>query len=180
MALIVEDGSIVKDAEAYATVAEVAAYLVARGVTTWGAMALPDQESSIRRATDYLVQTYRGRWKGARLRFDQALDWPRQGVTVDDSENIAGSGSMAYLVPYNVVPREVKNACAEMALRAAAGPLLDDLGQGVKTVRVGPIIKEFDTHSSREKKYPAVDRMLEPLVSDLSSAGGSSLKITRC
>lgn len=61
MTLVVEDGSIVSGAESYASVAQADAYFAARGITIWSPLLDAEKEQALRRATDYMVQTYRQR-----------------------------------------------------------------------------------------------------------------------
>ena len=81
MSLIVEDGTGRADAESYASVSVADAYHTARGNTAWAALATTAlKEAALRKATDYLGQTYGLRWKGYRMTTTQALDWPRELV----------------------------------------------------------------------------------------------------
>lgn len=162
MTLIVETGAVVAGAESYISVADATAYHAARGVTAWAALASDTvREQVLRRATDYMLQTYRGRWKGYRKDAAQTLDWPRTFVYLEPFVHGA-VGVYPYLVADDAVPEEVKRACAELALRAAAGELLKDLTQGKVHVKVGPIETEYDRYSPRLASYTAVDAMLAP------------------
>ncbi|HWH74773.1 MAG TPA: DnaT-like ssDNA-binding protein, partial [Methylibium sp.] len=85
MALEVEDGTAKSDAESYVSVAEASAYHSLRGNTLWATMSEGEMEAALRRATDYLVQTYRDQWAGYRATTTQALDWPREEVQIKDA-----------------------------------------------------------------------------------------------
>jgi hypothetical protein len=116
MALIVEDGTGKVDAEAYASVADVSAYLIARGNVAWNAITSDEKEQSIRRATDYITSVFGERWQGSRTSGTQALDWPRADVIdrrLSDGSYYANDS----------IPSQLIHATAELALRAAAGPL---------------------------------------------------------
>lgn len=104
MALIVEDGTGLANADALVSSAFCDAYHLARGNTAWTGSA-DVKEPAIRRATAYLSNSFA--WRGQkRLRRAQALAWPRTDVTDEAGEAVA----------YNAVPVEVQQACAEIAL----------------------------------------------------------------
>ena len=159
MSLIVEDGTGRADAESYASVSVADAYHTARGNTAWAALATTAlKEAALRKATDYLGQTYGLRWKGYRMTTTQALDWPRELVCRP------GFYGEAYYAS-DAVPTILAQATCELALRASAGDLLDDGGQEVIREKVGAIETEYQPASRFGPTYPAVDRLLAPLVS---------------
>lgn len=150
MALTVEDGSIVAGAESYCTVAFADTYHTNRGNTAWtGTDAV--KEAALRKATDYMLQVYRDRWQGYRAEDGQPLDWPRGWVVVD-----------GFAVDNDIVPTEVKNACAELALRSLSANLYADQGQLKSRIKVGPIETEYAAGSGQTKRYPAIESMLRP------------------
>jgi hypothetical protein len=149
--IIVEDGSIVTDAESYCTLAFANTYHANRGNTAWDALDdIDDKEPALRKATEYMGQVYRLKWLGLRADDDQALDWPRIGVVTGDEITIDD----------DVVPLEVQRACAELALKAASGALLSDLTQQKVMVKIGSITSQYDPYSPQYKRYPAIDGML--------------------
>jgi hypothetical protein len=154
MSLIVETGEIVAGAESYCTVAYATTYHAARGNAAWAALTTPQMEQALRRATDYMTQVYRKRWKGYVLQATQPLDWPRAAVFTRDY--FVGQ----YLAPDNTVPDDVQRACAELALRASSADLAPDLERGVVREKIGPIETEYDRASPQAKRYRAVDDML--------------------
>lgn len=164
MALIVEDGSCVDNSDSYASVIEADIYLDGMGMTTWADLATADKERALRRATAYMVARYRSEWKGAKVKYAQSLDWPRQGVTPDDNSTAIPGYAFAYAVMYNVVPKEVKQACIEFAFRAAAGPLLEDASQKLLQETVGPITTRYDPNSPDYMRYRQIDMMLAPFL----------------
>ncbi len=168
MALIVEDGTGKADAESYISVADATTYHANRGNSTWAALASDTvREQALRKATDYMEQSYRIRWKGYRVNSTQKLSWPRYEV-----KRIDQYGYM----PSDYVPLEVQNACAELALKAASEDLAPDLEQGVKREKIGPIETEYDTASAPFKVFRAVDNMLSPL---FGNVGGVFRKVIR-
>ena len=94
----------------------------------------------------------------------QALDWPRCYVRKP--------GRFADIAS-DVVPPEVINACAELALKASAGELTPDTAQEVKERTVGPITTVYADGSRSVRRFTAVDRMLSGLF------GGSGIRIER-
>ena len=162
--LIVEDGSIIAGAESYCTVAFADARLGNRGFTIWTNLTATEKEQALRRATDYMGQSYRASWLGCRVSSLQVLDFPRSGVTVD-----------TFPVSVTIVPLDIQNACAELAIRAASGELDADLSQGVISETVGELSVTYDRNSSRTKKYSAVENLLRPYL----QSGGVSHNVVR-
>lgn len=155
--IIVEDGTGVTTAESYATVAEADAYFAGRNNTTWAALDVPTKEGCLRLATDFMVENYRTRWKGYRSNIYQALDWPRKSVIIYDM-------AINYMVPFNVVPLEVKKACMEFAIRASTGPLAPDLTQGILHESAGPISTTYDNRTAQFTRYRSIDMLLRALL----------------
>lgn len=160
MALVTEDGSAKADAESYATVAAADTRLAAQGLTNWATLTTTEREQALRRATNYMTQAYRTRWSGLRTTATQALDWPRYDVCVD-----------RWAIASNVVPPEVVGACIDLAFKAAAGDLAEDLTRGVVREKVGPLETEYDPNSPQSVRYRSIDMALAPF---LTRAGASA------
>jgi hypothetical protein len=134
LALIVEDGSGLPDADSYDSVANIGSYLAAYGDTAWALAALADQEVAARKATRYVDLRGQGRWEGSVRTIGQALAHPRIGLAVD-----------GYAVASDVVHIWVRQATAIMASQALAGvDLWVNIAAGAgaltaKSIRVGPI-----------------------------------------
>lgn len=81
MALIIEDGSIVANAQSYATAAELREYARLRNID-----GVPeddiDAEALLIKAMDYL-ESFRARYKGDKVSSTQLLQWPRASVYID-------------------------------------------------------------------------------------------------
>jgi len=167
MSLICEDGSIVTGAESYCSVADASAYHTARGNAAWAALTTDAlREAALRKATDFMRQVYRSRWQGYKVNEDQALDWPRYNVVVE-----------GYAVDSDIVPTEVKNACAELALKASAAELNPDLTQGVLSEQVGSISVTYDKASPQFTRYRAIDAIISPYLK--AGGGGCSMGVIR-
>lgn len=169
MTLIVENGTGLVDAESYISVADATTYHANRGNTAWAAILTDgEREILLRKATDYMVAAYRHRWAGFRKTTAQALDFPRDFVPIKD-------GFFEAFLDNNFVPIQVKNACAELALRALADDLMPDLEQGVVREKVDVIEVEYADFSPQQKRFSQVDAML----SIYFSSGSNQAKLVR-
>lgn len=178
MALIVENGSIVVGAESYISVADATAYHQLRGTTLWSNLTTTEMEQALRRATDFMLQKYRTCWKGSRNIVGQPLDWPRVGVVIEDGELSGFSQYGLNQVSSTVVPMEVKNACAELALRASINTLSEDQSVRILQETIGPITTKYDQYASTSVNYVQIENMLRPFLT--ARAGGGMVKLSRC
>jgi hypothetical protein len=180
MALIVEDGTGKADAESFISVADATTYHTNRGNSAWTGLASDTiREQHLRKATDYIEEVYRLRWKGQLKTTSQSLAWPRAWVEREDfyvTSSAIPDVNGNFYYPDDEVPTEVKNACAELALRSIDGQLSPDLTQGVKREKVDVLEVEYDTTSPQYTRYRAIDNMLAPL---LKSTGGAFRKVMR-
>lgn len=170
MALIIEDGTGLANAESFVSVADADTYHGNRGNTAWAALTTGQKEQDLRKATDYMEQVYRMRWAGYRKTTTQALSWPRYDVPLED----VGYGYAFYAS--DSVPQIVKNACAELALKAATDELAPDIDQRVTREKVGPLEVEYAENGVQYTQYRAIDNMLAPV---LESVGGVFRKVVR-
>jgi hypothetical protein len=160
MALTVESGAGLSTAESYISVADADSYHSLRGNTAWAAIGTTaTKEAALRRATDYMVQVYRLRWKGVRMQATQALDWPRSGVYTEPFM-YGGIGEQPYLVADDIVPTDVARACASLALKASSEDLSPALERSTKREKVGPLEVEYTDGAVQYKRYRDVDNML--------------------
>lgn len=158
MALVVEDGSGLANAEAYASVAQLRAYAGARGVDV---TARTDEacEVALRLASTWIDT--RWRFKAARLRPVQSLEFPRNGL-------VDWSGYVVVGVP----PRVVDATC-ELALRAVAGTeLAPDQSRAdfVRSETVGPISTTYADGAPSGPVFTLAERMLQPFIRDPEAA----------
>ena len=156
MALIVENGSGLSNAESYASVAECDAYHLARGNTAWTGTT-DQKEIALRLATQAIEVEYVGRWLGQRINQDMSLSWPRNAVYDSDD----------YYISASVVPQRIKDATCELALRQVQGDtLVPDISEPgdieAESVTVGPISvsTEYSGGKSQVKEYSIVDSLL--------------------
>lgn len=169
MALVVEDGTGLANAESYLSVADCDTYHSNRGNTSWASVTTANKEAGLRNATEYLIQEYRTRWKGVKNEATQALDWPRSWVYLEPVVTGNTGSDFPQLVSSTVVPEEVKKATAELALKwTVSGALRVDVestGSVIeKTVDVITIKYAESQRNGGQKYYAAVDAMLSPFL----------------
>lgn len=165
MALVVEDGTGLANADSYLSVDAADAYHLKRGNREWGAASPDAKEAALVRASDYLDATYR--FAGGVAVLGQARAWPRGALLA--------------------VPALVLQATAELAARALAGELLPDnvttmTGTGALIEkRIGPLTYKWDksraTTVTKGPRFPLVDALLAPLLAH--TAGGVAVPLVR-
>jgi hypothetical protein len=170
MALIVEDGTGLATAESYSSVAEADQYHSDRGNTTWAPLVTAAKEQALRKATEYMIQTYRQRWASFRTTFVQALDWPRAWVPLIDAPGPYGRWT-AY-VPYNVVPVEIKRACSELALISVTSALAPALTRTAAREKVGEIDITYDPNAPEYTRFRSVDMLVSPFLTGMKVSAG--------
>jgi hypothetical protein len=157
MPITVEDGTGLASADAYVSVAEAEAYAAARGAGF--PTPLTAQEQAIVRATAYLDARYGGAFTGQRLRSrEQALAWPRSGAV--DAEGAAVDSAS--------VPREIRNAACEAAIRELATPggLAPDLERGgaIKSLQAGSVEVVYADGATPLTVMQTIDNALAGLI----------------
>lgn len=155
MTITVETGAGVANANSYITLAEARAYAKARGVTM---TAFDDVlEQYLIKAMDYL-ESLRADYRGIKTDSTYALQWPRYGVYLDGTE-----------LASNVIPNELKNAQAQLAMAVQDGVDLMPTQTGdsfVTSEKVGPIETRYSQriNTSGVPIVRAVDAILAPLL----------------
>lgn len=163
MALIVEDGTGLSTSESYCSVAAANARHTALGNAAWTGTDAA-KEAALRRATAYMEQAYRNRWKGTKLLRAQALSWPRYGAVADGWD-----------IDSTVVPADIANACADLALRALSADLNADLTRAVVREKVGPLETEYSAYGPEAVRYRSIDMALAPYL----AGGGVTARLVR-
>lgn len=164
MAITVETGAGLADAESYASVAEFKAYAALVGLD-YTTPAYTDQqiEQALRRATTWLDAKYRDQFQGMWTFSTQALEWPRSGVLY------RRSGVDAYSIP-----AKLKNALCEAAWRELTlsdGLSPDVTGDAIKRDRVGDAETEFRAGSVGARPWiPIIDDLLSGLLKGTATA----------
>lgn len=166
MALIVEDGSGVANANSYVSVAEYRAYATPRGVS------LPASDSEVETqlilAMDYLeVQC----WRGIATYDDQSLAMPREQIYI--------SGS---LIADDVIPNKIKFAQMQLALQVNNGvdlmpTVVGGASGAVIREKVGPLETEYASSNVGTQPYfKSINALLGPY---LCSPGFGQFRATR-
>jgi hypothetical protein len=171
MALVVEDGTGIADAESYLSVADADSYHAAAGNAAWPASGSePEKEQALRRATRYITGKYRGRWPGERVKGRaQGLDWPR--IEAYDSEGL--------WIDDDIVPPEVENATAEAALREFQQPgslTPDEVSTAqIKRTRdkLGPLETEVEYMAGAGESVRPIVTQIDEILAGIFSAAES-------
>lgn len=159
MVLTIEDGTVQDGTpESYASVADTDTYIAKwHDDTDWSGANAATKERSLLKATRF-VDSHR--FIGQRTDPDQSLAWPRAFVGAIDGRVIAS----------NEIPREIKEATMEAALRDIKGESLQPDHDG-GTVRremkqVGNLRKETEFASSRQagKTFEVIRALLGPFL----------------
>lgn len=165
---VVEDGTAKADAISYVSLADADLYHSHRQNAAWLALTHGQKEAALVKATGYISQKYRMRFKGDRVSSTQALDWPRNYVEYTDYAFVRQNGAQVIggflFYPSDEVPREIKDATCELALFAISGSLLDEQGQNIKREKVDVLEVEYQDFTSAGRKFPSVDGILAPFL----------------
>jgi hypothetical protein len=137
MALIIETGEGIPNADSYATVAECEAYAVKYyGASLHGSPA--DKEAAMRRAVAHMDSL---RWKGSKANGrNQSLAWPRSGVTDCEGISIASD-----VIPSEVIAAQHEFARAEFIAPGVLSPQGSVLDAIRNRAKVDVIEVGFDT-----------------------------------
>lgn len=176
----VEDGSGRADSNAYIDVSYADAHHDDRGNTAWTGEDAA-KGAAIIKATAYLGR-WDANWKGWRTTTTQALAWPRMNAVIFPRPYVGlpswslalyGFGGISVdAFPQNAIPPQLKQATAELALRALTGKLSQDQKRGgrIKERQVGPVLTIYADDAPSETTFPDVEALIAPL---LLTAGGS-------
>ena len=122
MAIIVEDGTEVANANSYAAHTDLSDYADLRNITL--SIDQDVREGYLIEAMDFIANF---NWKGERLTTTQPLAWPRSGVVRDGQ-----------FLPHDEIPRELFYGQLALAIAAINNTLMPTLAANAK----GPVIKE--------------------------------------
>lgn len=153
--IIVEDGTIVPNANSYVSEAFLVAYAADRGITLTGTDSV-----TIIKAMDYLEnlpQPFQG-YKNEEI---QPLQWPRTGVWID-----------GYDVDTDIIPSLLQQALCELCIGIDQGENpLQIVGRSIKKESVGGISFEY-ADGTRDTPYiKSAMYKLRKLISVRSSGG---------
>ncbi|MGP9819193.1 DnaT-like ssDNA-binding protein [Salinarimonas sp. NSM] len=158
MAIVVEDGTGVTGADAYASLAAVTAYWAARPhdalAATWTAATDANREGAIREAAAFLDSVYGPFYRGRRASYTQGLLWPRNAGLDADGEPIAITDPNGATLPE--LPPALISASAELAARALTARLAPDLERGGRVKRTSEAVGPLKTEVEYMDGAPAV------------------------
>lgn len=173
MAIIVEDGTLIANANSYVSSAYAATYFSDRGIDAWASLANTD--ALLIRGQEYMFNVYHLLWSGYRYKNTQALDWPRVWVPIEDLAT--GFGPYPSFVDIALIPDQVKKAQCELALKfGQQGDLLYDVVPTVLSEKVGSIQITYDPNSSGVTIYRSINAMLSALLQTPSMANASLVR----
>jgi len=166
MAIIVEDGTIVADANSYVTLAEVRAYATLRGITVPAADG--DLEKHLHLAMDWFESED---FPSARLDATQELSFPRDVIVVDGVRYMEGA-----------IPKLVKQIICEATCTSVTIALQpqfagSSLGQ-LRKKKVDVLEKEYFPATSTASFMPVLAK-LDALMQKLLYADGFRLTVLR-
>jgi len=172
MALIVETGIGVAGAESYNSVAELSAYWLKRGhtsfATAWAAATTDAKEGAAREATDFLDAEYGQFYRGVRKGYVQGKMWPRTSAQDGTGYNLPD------------MPPELKQAHAELSGRAVSGRLSIDADVAgfvqSTSVKVGSISESitYAGGTKMERKFGFLDGIMAPLLDRVEPGSAAS------
>ena len=159
MAFVPETGVGLPDANSLVSVEYADEYFADRANMEWPKLSVIQKQAALLAGTSYATTQYD--YRGSRLVANQALPFPRTGVT--DPSGVTPQG----------VPTCVLHVVCELALRASRGPLIQDpsIDQGgrpvkMKALRAGPLHQTIEFAGPGEilemSRFPAVDALMCP------------------
>lgn len=163
MAIIVEDGTIVPNANSYNSDADYTAYALARGITI-GADAAA-REIELIRATDY-VDNELTRMQSKTEPANQSLRYPQ-----------IGSYANGVLVGKNTIPQELKRAQLEAAISVFKGDFdIVPTAKNIKSEQLANLKTEYFEGVNIEPKSQSADVYLDMLS---PTVGGTMFSVVR-
>lgn len=166
MALTVEDGTGLANADSYISLADAETYITTfepEGKSDWDALpGDPEKEVALRQGAAWLDQNFELSWKGFRIKSGMSLDWPRREVVDPDG----------YLLSSTEVPDLVKDAQVEAALLFAGGTVLTPAQESEAAIEserkeLGPLKtakKYLGAKTFGTKSTPKIDGILAGLL----------------
>jgi hypothetical protein len=158
MALTVETGAGLANADAYVSQEDFKTYCAARQYDLIGRLPA-ELDAKLRLAAQYIDTQWR--FKGTRLSGAQALEFPRSGLVDWSGFTVVG------------VPKRLKDAACELAFSALSTDLYEvaDRGGRIKSESVGPISVTYSDDAPAGKTFVFATRLLQPYVRDTADIG---------
>ena len=144
--IIVEDGTIVANANSYVSEAELTTFATDRGITLTGAT-----DELIIQAMDYIETRC---FKGLKFTQNQSLQWPRADVYID-----------GYYVSTTTIPDDLKNAQMQTCISIDQGNSPDAvIEQKAVMERVDVIEVRYSEGSSSNPIDPKINNYLRKII----------------
>lgn len=147
--------ALVVGTDAYIDLAYANTYWSDRNNAVWAAATDANKEKAIRESTQYIDGAYT--FIGTITTIDQSLAFPRNAVTIT-------SGNFKYRqVENDVIPAQIKQATAELALEALSArlePVNDDV---ISKVKVDVIEVDYAEFAPSQKTFTFVSKILRGL-----------------
>ena len=157
--IIVEDGSIVANANSYVTTAEFTQYCADRNITVSGTYG--DESQLLILSMDYFEQQP---FRGIKFISTQSLQFPRSDLWID-----------GYLENSSQIPELVKDAQITIAISIMAGN--DPLSTVDRAVKREKVDVEYMDNSSISTVIRSIGNAMRKLVT--SSSGGNNIQTIR-
>lgn len=153
MDIVVEDGTGIVTANAYASVDEVTEILSVNIHSKWGLLSDDAAKANLIIWASRILDE-RVRWAGKKLHHTSGMAWPRTGVR--DKEG--------FPVDDNVVPLAVKVAVATLADHLLSGnPEAPNSGSNITQLQVDVVMIRFDANLAPEKWPLSMSHILKGL-----------------
>lgn len=171
MALIIETGAGVLNADAYSLLSWIDDYHALQGRVSWAAADVLLREAAVRRGTRAIDMMFADRWPGYRTYGrDQSLAWPRTDVITSEGDELLG----------DYIPIELQRAVAEAAwleLNQEGSLIPSSTEQLERSISVGPISVSYwwpggnsNSPAGRlEVLIPFFERFLRNILMDVSA-----------
>ena len=159
MALIIEDGTVVTDANSYVTTTYLETYCTARGITLTA-----DSEELLIKAMDYIESL---QFIGIKSTSDQPLQWPRYDVVID-----------GYSLLVTTIPNQLLKGQCEVAIAIdqGNGPLAT-VNRSKKRVKAGAVEVEYADNASSTNTVRTISASLYKLLGGTS--GSNNIPVYR-
>lgn len=150
--LVVEDGTGKDDSNTYASLEYADNYFAVRNNAEWAALNIGQRKASLISGAAYIDLK---NFTGQKNTLEQAMQWPRTGAKVD-----------GFSIESSSIPKQLKDANCEAALRASSEPLIADIEPGnITDETVDVITVTYSDYSNNgQKSYPYIDALLRKFV----------------
>lgn len=150
--LIIEDGSIIENANSYIDLDFADNFHNNHGSENWLSIESEiEKERNLIKAAFYIDLKYKSRFKGKKINNDQYLEWPRENVFIDD-----------YKFDNNKIPLLLKQAQAEAA-NHIENLFITNTNHNIDSISTGSLNISFKDVSN----YPeiqSINYLIQPLL----------------